>query len=198
MLTSQVPYGRAMRQLARVCLGGIIASAALGLTGCVPSPPDPTPNASAAAKPVFESDAAALDAATKAYAAYLAMSDTISQEGGANPERIAPLVTPEWLDHEVSSAEALAKAGTHQAGAISFDSPRLQSREPGPDGTQNVAIYVCLDLTEARILTQENQDKTAPGVNARFAFVVTFNVSQGNGRQMLLEKSSPWDGNDFC
>jgi hypothetical protein len=193
-----VAYGRAMRHLARVCLVGIIAIGALGLSGCVPSAPVATPSASAMSKPVFESDAAALDAATKAYAAYLAMSDAISQEGGANPERIASLVTPEWLDREVTSAEALAKSGNHQAGPISFDSPRLQSREPGSDGAENVAMYVCLDLTAARIVNQTNKDTTAPGVRARFPFVATFNALQGKERRMLLDKNSPWDGNDFC
>jgi hypothetical protein len=186
-----------MRHLARVCLVGLIASGALGLSGCVSAAPDPTPNAAATSKPVFESDAAALVAATKAYAAYLAMSDKISQEGGANPERIAPLVTPEWLDHEVSTAEALAKLGNHQVGAISFDSPSLQSREPASEDAEVVAIYVCLDLTAARLLDETNQDKTAHGGNGRFPVVVTFKASQGE-HQMLLDKNSPWDGNDFC
>ncbi|MCU1506598.1 MAG: hypothetical protein JWP05_1567 [Microbacteriaceae bacterium] len=191
-------YGRAMRQLARVCLVGIVACGALGLGGCVPSGPDRTPNAVTTSKPVFESDAAALAAATKAYAAYLAMSDTISQEGGANPERLASLVTPEWLAHEVTSAEALAKSGNHQDGVTSFDNSRLQSREPGSDGAQNVAIYACLDLTGARLLSQGNHDMTAPGGNGRFPVVVTFKALQGNVGRMLLDKNSPWDGNDFC
>jgi hypothetical protein len=186
-----------MRHLARVCLVGLIASGALGLSGCVPASADPTPNAAATSKPVFESDAAALVAATKAYAAYLAMSDTISQEGGANPERIAALVTPEWLDREVTSADELAKSGNHQEGPTSFDSPRLQSREPGLGGAENVAIYICLDLTAVRVLDDSNQDTTAPGVRARFPVVATFNALQGE-QQMLLDKNSPWDGDDFC
>jgi hypothetical protein len=187
-----------MRHLARVCLVGIIASGALGLSGCVPAAPGPSPSVARTSKPVFESDAAALVAATKAYAAYLAMSDTISQEGGANPERIAPLVTAEWLDHEVTSAKALAKSGNHQVGRTSFDRPRLQSREPVSGGAENVSIYICLDVTAARLLDDANQDTTAPRLRARFPVVVTFKVMQGLGQQILLDRNSPWDGDDFC
>jgi hypothetical protein len=184
-----------MRQLARVCLVGFIASAALGLSGCVPSAPDPRPNAVATSTPVFESDAAALDAATKAYAAYLAMSDTISQEGGANPERIAPLVTPEWLATEIGSFEDSAGNGNHQVGRTTFDSPRLQVSDESEDGVASVALYLCLDISNTRIADESQTDVTPQRNRTRLPFVATF---RGKSENLLLDENVFWKGKDYC
>jgi hypothetical protein len=185
-----------MRQLARVCLVGIIACGALGLGGCVPSAPDRTPNAVATSKPVFESDAAALAAATKAYAAYLAMSDTISQEGGANPERVVSLVTPEWLAKEIESAQTFAGKGIHQVGITKFDSPRLQVSDESEEGVATVAIYLCLDLSESRMTEDQSQADVTPNRDrTRLPFVATF---QGESENLLLSGNVFWKGKDYC
>jgi hypothetical protein len=184
-----------MRQLARVCLGGIIASAALGLTGCVPSAPVAAPSASAAAKPVFESDAAALDAATKAYAAYLAMSDTIAQEGGANPERLAALVTPEWLASEIGSFQDSARNGNHQVGRTTFDSSTLQVSDESEDGVARVALYLCLDISDTRIADESQTDVTPQRNRTRLPFVATL---QGESESLLLDENVFWKGKDYC
>ena len=61
---------------------------ALVLAGCAPDVPaiqvPPTPTVT----PLFASDEEALAAAEEAYAAYLAMSDEITSDGGERPERI--------------------------------------------------------------------------------------------------------------
>jgi hypothetical protein len=190
-----VAYGRAMRQLARVCLVGIIASGALGLSGCVPAAPGPTPNAAASSKPVFESDAAALVAATKAYAAYLAMSDTISQEGGANPERLATLVTPEWLSKEIGSAQNFAGKGLHQVGGSKFDRPRLQVSDQSEEGVASVSVYLCLDVSNARIADESQRDVTPQRDRIRLPFVATFT---GESKRLLLSGNVFWKGKDYC
>jgi hypothetical protein len=184
-----------MRQLARVCLVGIVACGALGLGGCVPSGPDRTPNAVATSKPVFESDAAALAAATKAYAAYLAMSDTIAQQGGANPERLASLVTPEWMTKEIESAQKFARKGIHQVGGSKFDSPRLQVSDESEEGVATVAIYLCLDLSESRMADQSQADVTPNRDRTRLPFVATF---QGESESLLLSGNVFWKGKDYC
>ncbi|MDQ1527959.1 MAG: hypothetical protein QOG18_2572, partial [Microbacteriaceae bacterium] len=151
-------YGRAMRQLARVCLVGIIACGALGLGGCVRAGPDRTPNAVATSKPVFESDAAALAAATKAYAAYLAMSDTISQEGGANPERLASLVTPDILKEQVDQFHQLQARGFVAHGSSEFDTVSLQHLTSSVGGEEEIYLYLCLDVSKVRVLDSARKD----------------------------------------
>jgi outer membrane murein-binding lipoprotein Lpp len=180
----------------RLGIAGAVALSALLLGGCVQPAPVKTPQAHATVKPLFASDADALAAATKAYAAYLKMSDTIAQEGGAGPERLADLVTPKWLAHERTASAKLAQSKRHQAGSTSFDQPKLQRYSAGADGTATVVAYVCLDLSRAKLLDQNDAEVTPDGVQARFPFVVTFvGVSAA---LLLLDRSESWDGENFC
>ena len=96
-----------------VCVG--VGLFVVALVGCAPedSPvPPPTPDV----KPLFASDEEALAAAEEAYAAYLAMSDEISHDGGVNPERIAPFVTSERLVTELDSFGRQRDLGIRSAG----------------------------------------------------------------------------------
>jgi hypothetical protein len=144
---------------------------------------------------VFESDAAALAAATKAYAAYLAMSDTISQEGGANPERLASLVTPEWLTEEIGSFQDSAGNGNHQVGRTRFDSPRLQVSDESEAGVATVALYLCLDISGSRIVDESQTDVTPQRSRTRLPFVATF---VGESESLLLNENVFWKGKDYC
>ena len=76
------------------------------LVGCVPTTTPASPAPRPSATPVFATEAEALAAATKAYAAYVRVSDQITADGGANPERIAPHVTAAQLkrDRDVFAA----------------------------------------------------------------------------------------------
>ena len=73
----------------------VALSAVLMLSACVPTttPAGPTPKTSTT--PVFANEAEALAAATKAYAAYVKVSDEILADGGRNPERINDVATGE-------------------------------------------------------------------------------------------------------
>lgn len=177
---------------------GLVSAAALSallLSGCVQPTPAKTPQVHATVKPLFASDADALAAATKAYAAYLKMSDTISQEGGANPERLAPLVTTNWLKQEKASAHSFAASGLRQSGATHFDAARLQ-RYDGASPHQAVDVYLCLDLSDVHILDTSNVDTTKPGAQTKYSFVASF-VVEGHER-LLLDENSPWTGASFC
>ncbi len=168
------------------------------MTGCAQSGPVATPHVSESAKPLFASDADALAAATKAYAAYLQMSDLIAQEGGVHPERLAPLVTPEWLKHEREASANLAASKRHQDGATTFDRPTLQSYSSGAGGETNVGVYVCLDLSETRLLDDNKVDVTPVGVQARFPFVISFISKSSSAAALLLDGSEAWDGKNYC
>jgi hypothetical protein len=172
-----------------------VAACALLLTGCAQPGPVVTPHATSTVKPLFASDADALAAATKAYAAYLKMSDLISQEGGIQPERLKPLVTTKMLAQETASASELASSGQHQNGQTAFDHTTLQSLvQHGSDAS--VAMYVCLDLSGVQILDDAGGNVTAPGTQTRYSFVASF-VAQPDS-SLLLDSNAPWDGASFC
>lgn len=162
--------------------------------------PDPvvTPAATSSANPLFASDEDALTAATKAYAAYLQMSDLIAQQGGANPERLAPLVTPEWLNGQVDAFGKLTKSGNRQVGETSFKIDRLQQvSEDGP-GQATVVVYVCTDLSSTQILNSTNTDVTPVGVQKVVPFVETFVTTPDSKGSLLLREDTVWTGKDFC
>jgi hypothetical protein len=179
----------------RLGIAGAVALSAILIGGCVQPAPVKTPQAHATVKPLFASDADALAAATKAYAAYLKMSDTISQEGGADPERLAPLVTTNWLKQEKASAHSFAASGLRQTGATHFDTARLQ-RYDSSSPHQAIDVYLCLDLSDVHILDAASADTTKPGVQTKYSFVASF-VVEGH-RGLLLDDNSPWTGASFC
>ena len=184
------------RQRARAVTGMLaVAACALLLTGCAQPDPVVAPHATSTAKPLFASDAEALAAATKAYAAYLKMSDLISQEGGIKPERMKPLVTNKMLAHETSSASKLAASGQRQRGRTAFDHTSLQSVIQRDKGAI-VDMYVCLDLSGVQIIDDAGDDATAPGARTRYSFVASF-VAKPD-KSVLLDSNVPWDGASFC
>ena len=104
--------------------------------------PPPTPSV----EPLFASDEEALAAAEEAYAAYLAMSDEIAGDGGADPERIAPFVTTERLRDELDSVRRLlARTGFTQSGATTFDP--LTASSSVDDGAARSSFYACWDAS---------------------------------------------------
>jgi hypothetical protein len=124
----------------------VIAVAVMLLLGaCVPEAPVAVPTPTEVA-PVFVSDAQALAAAEEAYAAYLAMSDLIAQEGGRNPERISPFVTEEQLVVELEGFESLSESGARQRGFSTLRSVDLASTSTNsPSGA--LVVHVCVDFT---------------------------------------------------
>ena len=70
----------ALRPIAVLAAAFVLAA----LSGCVQTTEKPTPTPTAAATPAFASDEEALAAAEKAYAAYLAVLDDVTADGGRN------------------------------------------------------------------------------------------------------------------
>jgi hypothetical protein len=196
---ARCPTFLGMRNFARLCIAGVaVACSALLLSGCVQPGPVVTPAATSSSKPLFASDEDALAAATKAYAAYLQMSDLIAQESGANPERLAPLVTSKWLQNQVAAFGKFAKSGSHQDGTTSFKVSRLQQVLEGERGQTTVVIYVCTDLSSAQILNSSNIDVTPIGVQKVVPFLETFITSSDHGGSLVLSEDTAWTGKNFC
>ncbi|MGB3413465.1 MAG: hypothetical protein WBA28_01980, partial [Microbacteriaceae bacterium] len=79
-------------------------------TGCSPEvglPPVPRPSV----EPLFASDEEALAAVVEHYQEYLAVSDEVYADGGANPERLKPYVSAERYEEELSGAQSFQARG---------------------------------------------------------------------------------------
>ncbi len=184
-----------MRATAQRLLPAVATSLmlAMAVAGCSPSNPTPTPTRTASV-PVFTSDAQALTAATEAYAAYLKMSDTITREGGLDPERIRPFVTPGHLKSELTGFKAFSDRQIRTVGQSTFDQVRLQSFAER-SGVANVNIYLCFDTSAIRVIDKSDQDVTPTGQVARQPLIVGLT---GQAPSLVVSKSAVWSGASFC
>ena len=163
---------------------------AIALAGCSAQPPTSKETTSAnEQKPLFATDAEALAAAEAAYANYLEVSDQIARDGGANPERLKGLVTPEMYLSEKSTLDSYAKKSIVMSGKTLFDTGHIQSV------TENsVSMYLCLDTSEAGLSAPEGP-VNGSSIN-RWPLIVTMSVVSSG--KLLLADSQTWPGTNFC
>ena len=193
-----MPYRLGMPVHPKSAAAGGVAGIALAVTlltgGCVgPTEVVPTLTATEAA-PIFASDEEALAAAEEAYAAYLAMSDLIAQEGGRDPERIAPFVTEQQLVVELEGFASLAANGARLDGASRLGSVELQ--DVAGDMT-TVAAYVCIDYSAATYL---RGDGSSIKTNREFESVLVLaRFSKGEvAPALILAAVEPWTQTEPC
>jgi hypothetical protein len=185
----------------RIVTRGILATLAgvglivITLAGCA-TPASPLSTPSATRSPVFASDEEALKAATDAYAAYLAMSDTILSEGGANPERISSFVDGAQLKVNLNSFASFATKGLKLQGASRFDTASLQQYRQVEE-VAKIDVYLCSDVGETRLVDAAGRDVTPPGRPARLPLEIGLETI-GTSHRLVLTKSDSWLGNDFC
>lgn len=172
-------------------LAGVVLSALL-MTGCAAQDPTARPTPRPTSTPVFASDDEALAAAEAAYAEYLKVSDAISADGGANPDRIAPFVTPERFADETEVFSELQDEGLTISGATTFDSMSVQQH----DHTV-IETYVCLDVSTVVVLDHSGVDVTPTDRTNRIPLAVSFEIDLGTGK-LPISASNVWDGDNFC
>jgi hypothetical protein len=170
--------------------------ATLALAGCVPDDDpvvlDPEPTVT----PIFESDEEALAAAEEAYGAYLAASDQVSASGGVDTALLEPHATADYLEFLTPEFEEFEESGRKTTGATRFDSFELQQHaELGEQAL--VSIYLCLDVSDVRVLDQNNVDVTPIERQLRLPLEVTL-VATSSEESLRVDSSQLWDGANFC
>ncbi|TFB92808.1 hypothetical protein [Cryobacterium sp. HLT2-28] len=179
----------------RSVMGAMALLGTLALAGCAPPAPQaPSPTATDA--PVFASDAEALAAATEAYAAYLALSDQISREGGADSNRMAALVSKDVLDEELSGFDQFRSAGAHSVGETTFSVAKLQSAEYTTSRRTIISLYICEDVSGVDVLDATGASLVSAERNPITPFEVRFEMSQRSS--LVLAERSAWAGETFC
>lgn len=187
---------RSGRHLVVAVVAALAVAAAGALTGCVPGKPAVTPApTSTSGSPVFASDEEALAAAEEAYRAYLAVSDQIANDGGADPERIAALVTSERLADELRGSETFETQGIRTEGSTKFENLGLQ--EVQDRGSVRVSFYACWDASDVRVLNDLGEDITpADRINRQRLEIVV--VASDPKEPFVLESDDLWSAQASC
>ena len=182
--------------IARVSAAAL--AVALVLVGCVPTTTPASPAPRPSATPVFATEAEALAAATEAYAAYVRVSDQITADGGADPERIAPHVTAAQLKRDRDVFAAYRAKKIVSVGSTSFDRLRLQRFDDRGRSGLDLVIYICLDLTKIRLIDSQMQDITPTNLDQPSPMQVTLRPDADQGNLLVVERSESWSGENFC
>jgi len=185
-----------MSQLTFRLAAAFAAATALLLAGCTGDDPIVLPGPDPTTAPVFASDEDALAAAEVAYGEYLRASAEITKKDGDDPKSIAPFVTENYLPELLASFADLRSAKKHFVGEITFDHLELQQYSDDLVGPATVAVYLCLDLTAARVNDSTGADVT-PDRPVHVPLEVTLETIDRDP-ELLLASSESWTGEDFC
>ncbi|MBM7829405.1 hypothetical protein JOE59_000110 [Agromyces cerinus] len=189
-------------QRSRRSAGAALAAAgavALLLSGCAGGVPTASPSPSAdAAEPIFASDEEALAAAESGYSSHLALVDQVTASGGVDVSRLREVATSSYAENLTDSLGRLQESGTHTAGDTRFDSVGLIERFE-TEGVATVSVYLCLDVTDVRVVDAGGQDVTPPDRRNRAPIQVELESgSAAEPTQLVVSGAQSWAGDDFC
>ncbi|WP_136709496.1 hypothetical protein [Agromyces sp. H66] len=171
---------------------------ALTLSGCTGAPEStPTPSAPASADPVFASDEEALAAAVAAYEEYRAASAAVSMDGGADADRVLPYVSERFAPQVLEEFSALQTAGLRLVGSISVDTTSLAGWS-ALDGSAEVSIYLCRDVSGARAVNVNGDDVTPDDRDDRVPLQAHLISDTSDPRLLVVDGVEQWSGDDFC
>ena len=178
-------------------VGSAAMLVALSLSGCfAQETPDATSSPSPSTTPVFASEEEALAAATEAYENYLKVSDEISDDGGANAERLREVATEEQYQREVVDYQELINDDIHTVGETFIDSVSIQSFDASPEeGDTSVTLYACVDVSGIELFDDGNNNITPRNRVNRISMEATFDWYEP---RLLMSGGVPWAGDDFC
>lgn len=185
-----------MRIIPRIFVATL--AVALMLSGCVPTTPSASRTPKASAAPVFASEAEALAAATKAYAAYQeSLDEAFATYDASGLEKVASGTA---LKNAKESVVKYMGSGKRQTGKSTLDSVSLigsSAMRLGDDETNRAQAYLCLDLSQVDVVGSDGLSVVPLGSARRFPIVATFVWQRASG-VLLVEGDESWSGENFC
>lgn len=89
---------------------------------------------------------------------YVALSDEITSEGGANPQQMKPLVSAEWWAVEQEGFSYFVGEGLRTHGTSEVSQFLVQSARITPVDTVEVGVIACVDTTGVIVAPAESPD----------------------------------------
>ena len=177
----------------------VAAIALLALSSCqpdaVPIIPDPVPTSDL----LFESEEEALAAAEEAYGAYLAVSNAVLADGGAEPERLLEVAGTDLYESELEGLQSFVESGWRSVGAATVDTVSLQMYDPlAAQDEPVVVVYACLDVSQTDVVDAEGRSVLSGDRQVRLAFETSFAFETATSSQLIMVAKDLWSGGDFC
>ncbi|TFD76604.1 hypothetical protein [Cryobacterium psychrophilum] len=188
-----------MRTPTRGFLAASMVVAATTLAGCsAPLVPAWTNSPDPVVEPVFASNDEALAAAITSYEAYATMSNQITNEGGADSERITEYVSSGYRAEVIAAFAKLEESGRIGSGASTIDTVSLVRYHDVAVGSASVRAYMCVDVTDVLMRDEEGAVTTTASRPNRIPLQVSFVSGPRESTRLIVEKEDLWSGTDFC
>ena len=141
------------------------------LVGCTPSEPVPIQTVKAVSREAIPREGVE-ELAIEAVRDYFDTSAIIAADGGTEPERIATVVTANWLPEEVAGFEALRALGASQLGTPTVTKVEVTAIR-GIAAVTEVVLHVCTSMDGVAIVTSDDVERGVPlGVSLVTVYVV--------------------------
>jgi hypothetical protein len=183
-----------IRRLALVALP--LALLAGALSACTESTRIPPAEPTAEVAPLFATDEEALEAATAAYEEFLRVSSQILQDGGADPDRLRPLVSDEVYASEAEGFAALSQNDWKLTGSTELTGMLLQQHMQGPPGSAQVIAYACVTVAGTDVVDSMGVSQVEPDRVTDLQFEVVF--ASTDESSLLIERKTLWDEEVTC
>lgn len=187
-----------MKSTLKLACTALVAAGLLAIGGCSAAPSQAIPKSEPTFTPVFKTDAEAMAAAEKDYAGYVATTVAVANSNNPNPNLISQWVTPSAVAPTVKSFYDVTKSGSYEHGNIAVTHFALEDLEQTPSGRVVLTAYVCVDVTQMRLYDQAGADVTPATRPNLTPIEIQFKNAHPGSRTLLVDRSVPWGGRDFC
>jgi hypothetical protein len=188
------------RMLAACVISFLVSTAlvACGVITVLRSGGSPSPPVSPPSSPHFASKQSARDAALITVAKYYAATQQIVNEGGVQPDRLDPYVTPRRKAEANERFAALRNSGPQPTGTVRIVRERLLAYTEPSTGRAQVELRLCLESANTGML-----DAQQPGLTISDDFEwsvadVALLTSEGGGTTLHVDSEAPREDPFWC
>ncbi|NQX28313.1 hypothetical protein HQQ81_13280 [Microbacteriaceae bacterium VKM Ac-2854] len=179
-------------------VGYLLALTCLALSGCVGEEPTSAASPTVTNTSLFASNDETLAAAVAAFQRYLDVQNAVASDPSLSLGVFDDVTIDPLLSVEINGATKQRDSGLLRTGQVKVDSPILEYSEYQPDGRLLVRAFVCLDMTDTRILDAQNSDVTPASRDDRVELHVFAFTKTAGSSDLIMGRSELWQYDGRC
>lgn len=146
--------------------------------------------------PAFANEEEAFSAASSAFESYVRALDEVASSPQSGVAPLEALVGERQARSLAASAQRLEERGLRGEGTTRFDGLRLESFRN--DDRAEVMVFLCLDVSDTRVLDSDGVDVTPTDRAERSPVHVVLRAADVGSSDLVVEEIETWTGDDFC